>query len=90
MRKCYVYISVNDCRTSFFTGLTDDLRKKISNHTPVITQTKTTSSKHLVYYETFMNLKQAIKRERQLRNWKVGWKLTLIKRLNPELKALEM
>ncbi len=44
--------------------------------------------KKLVYYESFSRPDDAIRREKQLKNWHRDWKLNLIKELNPELKDL--
>jgi len=43
---------------------------------------------HLVYYELISDIKTAIKREKQLKNWHRNWKLDLIKELNPEMLDL--
>ncbi|MFD1079917.1 GIY-YIG nuclease family protein, partial [Longispora fulva] len=42
----------------------------------------------LVYYEEFMDIRQAIAREKQLKNWHREWKWNLIKMKNPELIEL--
>ncbi len=44
--------------------------------------------KHLVYFEEFSNIHEALRREKQLKNWHRDWKLNLIKSFNPELKDL--
>ena len=42
----------------------------------------------LVYYEVFEIVTDAIKREKQLKNWHRDWKFNLIKSKNPELQDL--
>ena len=42
----------------------------------------------LHYYEVFDNIQDAIKREKQLKNWHREWKLNLIKSKNPTFKDL--
>lgn len=42
----------------------------------------------LVYFEEYPNSLDAIKREKQLKNWHREWKINLIKKTNPELKDL--
>lgn len=88
MRRCYVYILGDACRTSLTSGFTTDLKQLIKEYKTKSAQ-NSKNQKEVLYYETFMNLNQALKREKQLRNWKPGWKITLIKRLNPELRGLQ-
>ena len=38
---------------------------------------------HLVWYELHGNMESAIKREKQLKEWKRQWKLELIEDANP-------
>ena len=40
--------------------------------------------KQLVYYESFFEIRKAIKREKQLKRWHRQWKINLIETLNPE------
>jgi len=42
----------------------------------------------IVYYEFHETIKEAIIREKQLKNWRREWKLNLIKESNPELRDL--
>ena len=42
----------------------------------------------IVYYEFYEKITDAIRREKQLKNWKREWKLQLIKEKNPELQDL--
>ena len=41
-----------------------------------------------MYYEDYSNIKNAIAREKQLKNWKRAWKIELIRKENPELVDL--
>ncbi len=47
--------------------------------------TKKYNLKKLVYFESFENIEKAIKREKQLKNWKREWKIELIEKNNIEL-----
>jgi len=42
----------------------------------------------LVYYESTDDVKSAIAREKQLKNWKRRWKIELIEKNNPERRDL--
>jgi len=39
--------------------------------------------KRLVYFEEFQYVEDAIKREKQLKNWRREWKINLIEKDNP-------
>ena len=43
---------------------------------------------NLVYYEIFDDIENAIKREKQLKNWHRDWKINLINDFNKEWKDL--
>ncbi len=43
----------------------------------------------LVYYEATTDVRSAIEREKQLKNWHREWKMNLIKEFNPEWKDLD-
>jgi putative endonuclease len=42
----------------------------------------------LVYYEVTEDVKSAITREKQLKNWHRDWKINLINQFNPEWEDL--
>ena len=89
--KCgYVYIMTNKSRTTFYIGVTSDLKTRIADHKNGIGSDFTTKYKlsDLVFYEEFPDIYQAIDREKQLKNWHRQWKVNLIQSVNPELKDL--
>lgn len=90
MKKSYVYILTNKYRTTFYIGVTSDLKKRLSQHYEGIgsEHTKKYQIRYLVYYEEFSDIDQAILREKQLKNWRKEWKMNLIKKLNPTLETL--
>ncbi len=90
MKTSFVYILTNTYRTTFYIGITSNLQKRIVEHANGI-GSKFAIKYNLtdcVYYETFIDIKQAIAREKQLKNWKRDWKLNLIRDKNPTLKTL--
>jgi len=40
---------------------------------------------YLIYYEDYSDIRNAIAREKQLKNWKREWKIELIRKQNPDL-----
>ncbi|UAB83020.1 GIY-YIG nuclease family protein [Zunongwangia sp. SCSIO 43204] len=91
MKISFVYILTNKYRTVFYTGVTNDLRRRISEHNNGTGSifTEKYKTKDLIYFEEFNDFNHAIAREKQLKNWKKEWKLNLIKSLNPKLQTLE-
>ncbi|MEX2028523.1 MAG: GIY-YIG nuclease family protein, partial [Candidatus Curtissbacteria bacterium] len=51
--------------------------------------TKKYKLKKLIYFEQYNEAKEAIAREKQLKNWHRDWKINLIKSTNPELADLD-
>lgn len=90
MKKSFVYIMTNTYRTTFYIGVTLDLKKRVMEHIEGFgsTFTKKYNLKDLIYFEEFSDINQAIEREKQLKNWHRQWKLNLIKEQNPTLSTL--
>ena len=91
MKFGYVYILTNKNKTSLYIGVTSDLQRRIIEHNEGIGSkfTKKYALKHLVYYEKFDNITEAIEREKQLKRWSRTKKDELIDKLNPEWEFLE-
>jgi putative endonuclease len=90
MKRAYVYIMSNLNRTTLYIGVTNDIVRRVMEHregkTPGFTQKY--RLKYLVYFEELSSIKDAIAREKQLKNWHRDWKINLIKSVNPEMKDL--
>lgn len=91
MEKQYaVYILTNYLNTTFYTGVTNNLIRRVYEHKIKINQGF--SSKYnlnkLVYFELTNNIYDALNREKQIKNWKRNWKIDLIKKSNPQFKDL--
>nr|WP_210434129.1 GIY-YIG nuclease family protein [Sphingopyxis granuli] len=44
--------------------------------------------KHLVHYEEFQDIRDAIQREKRLKKWNRAWKIQLIETQNPDWRDL--
>ena len=67
----YVYILKSKKDTKFYTGCTNDLKKRILLHnTGKVESTKNRQPLTLIYYEAFLNKEDAFQREQWL---KTGW-----------------
>jgi putative endonuclease len=85
-----VYILSNYARTAFYVGVTNDLERRIRQHRSGEGGVFTSKYKchYLMYYEEYVNVNNAIRREKQLKNWKREWKIELIRKKNPDLTDL--
>jgi putative endonuclease len=90
MKTSYVYILTNKNRTVFYTGVTADLVNRMSYHR--VGKGSKFCAKYnvnvLVYYEIHLDIREAIKRETQIKRWNRQWKIDLIQTRNPELRDL--
>nr|WP_294787958.1 GIY-YIG nuclease family protein [uncultured Flavobacterium sp.] len=89
----YIYIITNKFKTVFYTGVTNNLQLRLSQHAKNITSnSKTFASKYnaefLLYYEKFTWIQEAISREKEIKGWTRDKKLKLIKTINPDLDFL--
>jgi putative endonuclease len=75
----------NRYRTVLYIGVTSSLEARVAKHKAHqgSTFTKNFNCNALVYYETFTDIRLAIAREKQLKNWKRSWKDELIDKSNP-------
>ena len=84
--NAYVYILASKKNGTLYIGVTSDIIKRVYEHknksTDGFTQKHNVSL--LVYYEIFDDIVSAIEREKQLKNWKRAWKVTLIEKENSE------
>ena len=82
----YVYLLTNKNNTLFYTGVTNDLNRRMEEH--VNKEFKSFTAKYnlvkLVYFEEFDNIEEAIHREKNLKKWKRTWKRNIIEQINPK------
>lgn len=90
LTNAFIYIMSNKNLTTFYIGVTNDLERRVKEHKQGDGSEFTSKYNltHLVYYEIISDIKTAIKREKQLKNWHRDWKIDLIKELNPQMLDL--
>jgi len=91
LKISYIYILTNKNKSTLYIGVTSDLQRRIAEHNEGIGSkfTQKYALKHLVYYEKFDNITEAIHREKQLKRWSRLKKEELIIKLNPDWEFLE-
>ena len=91
MRNYYVYIMTNNSKVLYI-GITNDLIRRVYEHKHKLIDgfTKKYNLTKLVYYEVFNNINDAIRREKQLKNWRRQWKINLIESVNKNWEDLYM
>lgn len=73
-----------------YIGVTSDIVKRVYEHKNSFVDgfTKQYNLKNLVYYEVYDEIEEAIKREKQLKNWHREWKIELVNKQNPKWEDL--
>ncbi|WP_119789367.1 GIY-YIG nuclease family protein [Flavobacterium anhuiense] len=89
----YIYIITNKHRSTFYIGVTQNLKVRLKQHKENIeNNNKTFAAKYgiefLVYYEKFTWIQEAIAREKELKGWIRTRKIDLIKKFNPTFEFL--
>jgi len=85
-----VYILTNSRHTVLYTGVTNNLERRLSEHKTKLGSafTKRYNVDQLVYYEGGDDINTAIAREKQIKAGSRQAKIDLIKSINPEWKDL--
>jgi putative endonuclease len=86
----YVYILASKRHGTLYIGVTSDLPRRIAEHRDgeIAGFTKRYGVTRLVYVEPHDDIRNAIVREKQMKEWKRDWKITLIERDNPDWSDL--
>lgn len=86
----YVYITTNRNHTVLYTGVTNDLARRINEHKNKIYKgfTSKYNVDELVYYEHFQYINDAVAREKQIKASSRKKKEELINSINPTWKDL--
>lgn len=89
MHNYYVYIMGNS-KPVLYVGVTNNLIRRVYEHKQKFIKgfTKQYNLEKLLYFETATSIEEALKREKQLKNWHRDWKLNLIQKQNPAFKDL--
>ena len=88
----YVYILTTRNNTVLYTGVTNDLKRRVFEHKSGLNEgfTKKYHVHKLVYFEIFDYVELAIAREKQIKGYSREKKIKLIESVNSEWKELDV
>jgi putative endonuclease len=88
--QSYIYILASKKNGTLYIGVTNNLIKRVYEHKNNLADgfTKKYGIHLLVYFEIAEDITSAIKREKQLKEWRRAWKIQLIEKTNPQWKDL--
>jgi len=91
-RQYCIYILTNRNNTVLYTGVTNNLPRRIYEHKAKLTEgfTKRYNVDKLVYYEVFDQIENAILREKQIKAGPRAKKIALINGMNPKWLDLSL
>ncbi|TDR24571.1 GIY-YIG nuclease family protein [Flavobacterium cheniae] len=87
----YVYILTNKAKTVLYTGVTNNLKRRLQEHNEKLNPQSFTAKynlNYLIYYEKYGWIQQAIAREKEIKLLRRDLKLELIKEFNPNMEFL--
>ena len=89
-KQYYVYIMTNKNNTVLYTGITNDLKRRVYEHKEKLAEgfTKQYNITKLVYYEVFQDSYHAIQREKKIKGGSREKKIELVNTINSQWKDL--
>lgn len=90
MQYSYIYILSNNRNTVLYIGITSDIINRVNPHKEKAVKgfTAKYNIEKLVYYEQFEDIKEAIRREKQLKAGSRMKKEAVINKINPHWEDL--
>ena len=84
----FVYIITNKINSVMYVGVTNDLARRIGEHKSELIEgfTKRYHLNQLIYFEEYLDVNEAIAREKQIKGYSRAKKNELVNRQNPEFK----
>lgn len=90
MKHYHVYILTNKNNKVLYTGITNDLLRRMCEHSSKLIEgfTKKYNVDKLVYFEEFTDINEAIAAEKKIKGWLRIKKIALIESKNPKWENL--
>jgi putative endonuclease len=89
-----VYLLTNPKRTVLYTGVTNDLERRLYEHAQGLGNAGKFTGRYqcnlLVYFEICADAQQAIVPEKEIKGWSRAKKEALITTLNPDWKPIDL
>jgi putative endonuclease len=81
----YVYVLASQRNGTLYIGVTNDVARRVAEHKAGIVEgfTRKYGVAKLVHVERFIDINEAIAREKAMKKWRRAWKLELIEQSNP-------
>ena len=89
-KQYYVYIMTNKWNTVLYTGVTNNLKRRVYEHKAKLVEgfTNKYNVDKLVFYDLSKDVESAISREKQIKGGSRSKKIALVNGMNPEWKDL--
>jgi putative endonuclease len=83
--RYFVYILASKLGGTLYVGVTNNLVRRVFEHKSDAVEGFTEKYRihHLVYFEHFDDIENAIRREKRIKKWNRNWKVRLIEESNP-------
>ena len=83
-KQYYVYIMTNKINSTLYTGVTNDLKRRVFEHKNKLLEgfTKKYNIDKLLFYEAYDDINNAIAREKQIKGGSRAKKIQLIEEMN--------
>jgi len=90
MKQYFVYILCNGRISVNYTGVTDDLVRRIYEHKNKLTDgfTKRYNVDRLIYFEAYDDVHAALNRKKEIKSWRKDKKMRLVRDSNPDFRDL--
>ena len=90
VHQYYVYILTNVYNNVLYTGITNDIERRCIEHKKKYVKgfTQKYNVDKLVYFETYNEVEEAIKREKQIKGYSRAKKIALIEGFNKDRQDL--
>lgn len=85
-KRGYVYLMASKPNGTLYIGVTSDLLKRVWEHRDGVADgfTRRYGCKTLVWFEVHDRIEEAIRREKQMKEWRRAWKIRQIVDMNPD------
>ena len=90
MTVSFVYIVASQKNGTLYLGVTSDIIKRAAQHKSLSIEgfSKKYRCVRLVWYQTFNDIREAIRKEKQMKKWHRTWKVREIEEMNPGWRDL--